>query len=220
MVGAEALLRWKHPERGTNSPLDFIPIAENTMLIIPIGEWVLKEACKQLKGWHEKGYTGYSISVNVSVIQLQQSSFKDIVSNILNEAGLKPEYLEIEITESAFIESTEEVVCNLNYLREQGVKIAIDDFGTGYNSLKYLSKLVIDCLKIDKMFVSNIKTDMNKVIIDTVIALGHKINAKIIAEGVETKEQYEYLLKSGCDKIQGYYFSKPVLANEIVDFLK
>ncbi len=220
MVGVEALLRWRHPKNGIINPLDFIPIAEKTLLIIPIGEWVLKEACRQLKEWHEKGYTGYSISVNVSVVQLQQSSFKETVSNILNEVGLKPEYLEIEITESAFIESTKAITCNLNYLSRLGIKIAIDDFGTGYNSFKYLSRLVIDCLKIDKMFVSNIKTNMNKVIIDTVIALGHRINAKIVAEGVETQEQYEYLLKNGCDKIQGYYFSKPVLAEEIVDFFE
>lgn len=216
----EALIRWKHPRKGIISPMEFIPIAEDTKLIVPIGEWVLSNACKQLKEWHAMGYTGCTISVNVSIIQLQQPDFAEIVCRILAETGLLPENLELEITESVFMESTHLVAKNLYYLKKQGVKISIDDFGTGYCSLNYLQKLAINNLKIDRSFICNIKVDVNKAIIDAVISLGHKINIEITAEGVETKEQYDYLKKKGCDKVQGYYFSKPLLPEEIIKFLE
>ncbi len=219
MVWMEALIRWKHPRKGIINPLDFIPIAEETGLIVPIGEWVLKNSCRQLKKWHTKSYTGYGISVNVSAIQLQQPGFSELVGSILNENGLIPENLEIEITESVLIESSHVVTKNLTQLSEQGVKITLDDFGTGYNSLKYIQEFLIDGIKIDKIFISNIKADVNKIIIDTLISLGKKINAEVTAEGVETKEQYEYLKSQGCDKIQGYYFSKPLLPEELIVFM-
>lgn len=220
MVWMEALIRWKHPRKGIISPSDFIPIAEETGLIVPIGEWVLENACRQLREWYMKSNTGYGVSVNVSAIQLRQPGFSDFVGNILKEYGLMPENLEIEITESVLIESSHTVVSNLTQLSEQGIKITLDDFGTGYNSFGYIQKLLIDGIKIDRTFICNIKADINKIIIDTVISLGHKINAEVTAEGVETKEQYEYLQGKGCDKIQGYYFSQPLLPIDLMNYMK
>lgn len=221
VVCLEALIRWNHPQKGIISPDEFIFIAEDTRLIIPIGNWVLQTACRQLKEWHQRGYVKYNLSVNVSMIQLQQPNFAEVVGEILTKTGLLPKFLELEITESAFMDSTHTAENNLICLRKQGVKISIDDFGTGYNSLKYLQKLVVNSLKIDRTFIFNNKVnEVNKVIIDTVILLGHKINAEITAEGIETKEQYEYLKMKGCDKIQGYYISKPLLPVEVIEFFK
>lgn len=220
MVWMEALIRWDHPRRGIISPGEFIPLAEEMKLIIRIGEWVLQNACKQLKEWHEMNYINCGLSVNVSSIQLEQPDFAEVVGRVLKENRLLPEYLDLEITESVFIGSINTVTRNLILLRELGVKISIDDFGTGYNSLKYIQKVLINTIKIDRTFICNIKADINKVIIDTVISLGHRLNAEITAEGVETEEQYEYLKKQGCDKIQGYYFSKPLLPLEVVRFFK
>ncbi len=219
MVWMEALIRWGHPKKGIINPLDFIPIAEETGLIIPIGEWVLENACMQLKIWQMMGYIDYGISVNVSAIQLQQPGFSEIVRSILKESELRPEYLEIEITESVLIEESHIVIMNLAKLSEIGVKIVLDDFGTGYNSLKYFQEILVNGIKIDKIFISNIKANINKIIIDTVISLGHKLNAEVTAEGVETMEQYEYLKSQGCDKIQGYYFSKPLLPDDIIQYM-
>lgn len=220
MVGMEALIRWKHPRMGMIRPLEFIPIAEETGLIIPIGEWVLQNACRQFKKWQNMGYTDCGLSVNVSAIQLQQPGFAEIVSRIVNENGILPKFIELEITESIFLGSSPDVSINLNALSEQGFKISIDDFGTGYNSLKNLQEVLISTMKIDRTFICDIKADINKVIIDSVIYLGHSINAEITAEGVETEEQYEYLKKKGCDKIQGYYFSKPLLPEEVIKLLE
>lgn len=219
-VWLEALLRWKHPLKGLINPLEFIPIAEETMLIIPIGRWVLQNACRQLKKWYEMGFSDLGLSVNVSAIQLQQPDFAEMVGTILAENKLWPQCLELEITESKFIGSSNTAARNLNLLRSMGIKISIDDFGTGYNSLRYIQKLTVDSIKIDRMFVCDIEADINKAIIDMIILLGHKVNAQVTAEGVETKEQYEYLQKRGCDKIQGYYFSKPLLHEEVIKFLK
>lgn len=219
-VWMEALLRWKHPIKGVINPAEFIPVAEETRLIIPIGRWVLQNACMQLKKWYEMGCTGFGLAVNVSAIQLQQPDFAEVVERILTENKLLPKCLELEITESEFIGSHHTAAWNLNLLRSKGVKISIDDFGTGYNSLKYVQKLTIDSIKIDRMFISDIKADINKAIIDMIILLGHKVNAQVTAEGVETREQYEYLKRQGCDKIQGYYFSKPLLQEDVIKFLK
>lgn len=220
MVCMEALIRWKHPVYGIVSPMQFIPAAEETGMIIPIGEWILRTACLQLKNWHNAGHDNYSIAVNVSAVQLVQANFADGVCRILNETGIPPEYLEIEITESTLISSFGTVIENLLYIREQNIKISIDDFGTGYNSLIYLQKLMVNRLKIDMAFVCKIKADVNKAIIDTIIALGHRINLEVTAEGVETWEQYEYLKKRGCDIAQGYYFSKPLLPGEMIDYME
>lgn len=218
-VCMEALIRWVHPSKGIIKPMQFIPIAEETRLIIPIGEWVLQSACKQLKEWRKMGHTDSGLSVNISMTQLQLADFAEVVCRILAETGVSAKHLELEITESAFMGSFHTVEKNLNYLRNEGVKVSIDDFGTGYNSFKYIQKFVINSLKIDRDFIDNIKADVNKVIIDTIILLGHNINAEIIAEGVETKEQFEHLKNRGCNKIQGYYFSKPLLPIEAMQFL-
>lgn len=221
IVSVEALIRWKHPRKGIISPLEFIPIAEETGLIMPIGDWVLANACKQFKEWHKLGFTECRLSVNVSVVQLQQPDFAEAANLIFLKEGIAPKNIELEITESVLIDlSNHNILKNLDFLRKQGVKVSIDDFGTGYNSLKYIQKLAISTIKIDKTFVSNINADINKIIIDFIISLGHRINAEIIAEGIETKEQYEYLKEQGCDIIQGYYFSKPLLPEEVTEFLK
>jgi len=220
IVSMEALVRWKHKIYGIVSPLQFIPAAEDTGIIVQLGEWVLRTACKQLKKWHDDGHNFYSISVNVSAVQLQDVDFACMVCNILCETGISPEYLEIEITESALISSYKTVVNNLFYLSELNIKISIDDFGTGYNSLIYLQKLMVNKLKIDMAFVCRIKADINKAIIDSIITLGHRINLEITAEGVETEEQLEYLRNMGCDFAQGYYFSKPLMPNDMLSFLE
>lgn len=219
-VWMEALIRWKHPKKGIINPVHFIPIAEETGLIIPIGEWVLQKACTQLKKWHTMGYSDYGISINISGIQLQQNNFPEIVSKTLSDVGLLSKYIELEITENVFLNLTQTVKRNLNSLKNNNINISIDDFGTGYNSLINLQEVAITHLKIDRKFIKNIKIPVNQAIIETIIELGHKINAEITAEGVETKEQYDYLKKKKCDKIQGYYFSKPLLIDEMTKFIE
>jgi len=220
VVRFEALIRWKHPKKGIIGPLDFIPATEETKLIIPIGEWVLKNTFMQLKEWHELGLKDFTLSVNASIVQLQKPDFAETVIEMLLDVGISPKYIELEITESVLMDSVYTVEKNLSLLRKQGIKVSIDDFGMGYNSLKYIQKFDVDCIKIDRTFVSNIDDDINKIIIKHIISLGHSINAEIIAEGVETKEQYKYLKKQGCDIIQGYYFSKPLLPEEATRFLE
>lgn len=219
MVWMEALIRWKHPQKGIINPLDFIPIAERTGQIVLIGEWVLENACRQLRKWYDKNYSNYGISVNISAIQLRQPGFSEFVVNVINKNRLVPESLEIEITESELIESSHVVTNNIALLCEQGIKITLDDFGTGYNSFKYIQEFLINGIKIDKIFISNMNVNINKIIIDSVISFGHKINAEVTAEGVETKEQYEYLKSHGCDRIQGYYFSKPLSPEELIEYM-
>ncbi|MEQ6359321.1 EAL domain-containing protein [Thermoanaerobacter thermohydrosulfuricus] len=216
VTSMEALLRWQHPKKGLISPIHFIPIAEETRQIISIGEWVLRAACRQMKEWLNMGYSGFNVSVNVSVHQLQQPDFAKVVFDILNEIELEPRYLELEITETILIEAMETVVRNLYRLKEVGVKIIIDDFGTENSSFKYLQKFTVDGLKIDRSFVSEIKVEVNKAIVDAIIFLGHRMKLGVTAEGVETKEQLDCLIESGCDKVQGYYFSKPLPPDEAI----
>lgn len=217
--GIEALIRWKHSSKGNISPADFIPIAEETKLIIPIGEWIFKTAVNQLKKWQEIGLNNFKISINVSSVQLQNPNFASSISKILTESGINPDTIGIEITESAIIEKMDILLNNLEILQGLGVKIYIDDYGTGFNSLNYIKNFRVDYIKIDKSFV-NINENINRNIIKHIISLGHSINAEIVAEGVETKEQFEYLREEGCDIIQGYYTSKPLLPEEIVKFIK
>jgi len=191
-----------------------------TGLIIPIGEWVLKTASKQLEDWYKLGITDCTLAINASVAQLQKPNFAKVVSKILLEIELSPKSIELEITESVLVELTHNISKNLSFLNKKGVKVSIDDFGTGYNSLKYIQKFPVDSIKIDRIFVSDIKSNVNKIIINSIISLGHKLNKIVIAEGVETKEQYEYLKELGCDIIQGYYFSKPLLPEEAVEYLR
>lgn len=213
--GAEVLLRWKNDKFGFVSPAEFIPLAEETLLIIPIGKWILKEACLKTKAWIDRGRKPLTVCVNVSIIQLNQEDFLQSVKEILNETKLPPEYLEIEITESVLIKNLKVNLQILKEIKRLGIKIALDDFGTGYSSLSYLRILPIDKLKLDKSFIDKIDVDNNdQSILDGIVQLAHKLELNVIAEGVETEGQFNVLKKIKCDQIQGYYFSKPIPENE------
>lgn len=215
IIAIEALARWYHPKLGAVSPGIFIPIAEHTSLIISIGEWILRKACEQNKMWQDKGLKPVRIAVNVSVNQLLKSNFVYLVKNILEETGLNPQYLELEITENLAIQESDYIVKVLSELKELGVSLAIDDFGIEYSSLNRIKMLPIDRLKIDMHFVKGIlNCDKDKVIVDVIIKLAKDLKLKVIAEGVEKKEQLEYLITKQCDEIQGYYFYKPLTNSE------
>lgn len=216
IMGVEALLRWNHPEKGMIPPDKFIPIAEETGLIVPIGEWVLEEACKQLKEWHNSGYPLINMSVNLSVRQFEQNNLFSIVKNIIHKTGLSPEYLHLELTENLIVKNTKLTLKTMKHLNGLGINLEIDDFGTGYSSLGYLKKLPISTLKIDKSFIQDMTKD-DVGITNTIITLAHNLNLDVIAEGVETKEQAEFLCAQNCYLMQGYFFSKPITAIDIVD---
>ena len=211
IIAAEALVRWNHPELATVPPLDFIPIAEDTGMILEIGQIVLKEALTQAKAWHDAGHTEMTISVNISSVQLLQSNLLSVLDDLLKETGFNPQYLELELTESALMQNVNLASKLLTSFKERGIKIAIDDFGTGYSSFGYLSKLPIDSLKIDQSFVRNIETSKSdRIIVSAINAMAHSLGLSTVVEGVETSAQYSYLKNEGCDVIQGYYFSKPL----------
>ncbi len=211
LVGNEALIRWYHPELGMISPLEFIPLAEETGFINMLGEWILRTACKQNKQWHDAGFPTLKVSVNLSMRQFQQANLLELVTEILQETGLEPQYLELEITESIAMFNEDHVISKLQALKNTGIKIAIDDFGTGYSSLSYLKKFPIDNLKIDKSFVRDISHNSDDaMIISTIIAMARQLKVNVIAEGVETEEQLEFLREQNCHKVQGYLFSKPL----------
>ncbi len=209
IIGAEALVRWNHPKLKIIPPLDFIPVAEDTGMILEIGEIVLDTAINQMKQWHDKGFDDLSISINISGVQLLQSNLKNTIDNILNKSNFNPKYLELELTESTLMQNIDLASKLLHDFKNKGIHIAIDDFGTGYSSLSYLKKLPIDSLKIDQSFIHNIQTDKSdKIIVNTVIAMGHSLGFKVIAEGIENKYQKEYLQQHNCNILQGYYFGK------------
>lgn len=221
IVSFEALIRWRHPQWGNVPPNEFIPIAEETGLIISIGEWVLRSACNQNKEWKDKGYTYNSIAVNVSSVQLQQSNFLSSIKSILKDCNLDPQFLEIEITESVLMKYIDWNIQTLNSLQGMGVKIAIDDFGTGYSSLNYLKRLPINSVKIDKSFIDGISINSNEEsILEGIILLAHKMKIDVVAEGVEGREQIKILEEKNCDKIQGYYLSRPYPPKELEEFVK
>lgn len=216
IIGTEALLRWNHPTEGMISPVEFIPIAEETGLIVPIGRWVLINACKQLREWHNQGHSHMSISVNLSSRQFEENNLVSMIKSILEELDLAPEFLHIELTENQIIKNTNITIKKMKQLKLLGINIAIDDFGTGYSSLGYLKNFPIDALKIDKSFIQDIvKDDDNAAITNTIITLAQNLNLNVIAEGVETKEQLEFLLSKNCYIMQGFYFSKPIKAEEL-----
>jgi diguanylate cyclase (GGDEF)-like protein/PAS domain S-box-containing protein len=220
ITGAEALVRWNNPELGMISPGQFIPIAEETGLILPIGEWVLITACTQMVKWEEQYKMGLTISVNLSARQFLQQDIVTTVRTILNETGLNPKQLELEITESLGMKNPELTLRTLRELKDMGIHISIDDFGTGYSSLSYLKKFPIDTLKIDRSFVSDIQTDPNDAaIVLATIALAHTMHLKVIAEGVEQIEQAEFLSLHECEEMQGFLFSQPVPAEEFSKLL-
>lgn len=211
IAGAEALIRWKHPIKGMVSPVDFIPLAEKTGVIVPIGHWVLQEACKQMKSWHNNGFPHLTIAINLSPYQFKTGDVASAIAEIVWETGLEPHHLELELTESSIMDNPEKSLLMLSVLKSMGIKTSIDDFGTGYSSLSQLHQLPINVLKIDQSFVKNITQDPESAaIINTMITMAHKLHLKVVAEGVETHEQLEYLKKEGCDEIQGFLFSKPI----------
>ncbi|WP_147370388.1 EAL domain-containing protein [Lysinibacillus yapensis] len=213
--GMEALIRWEHPEKGLIPPAEFIPIAEESGLIIPMGEWVLRNACLQTKEWIESGFSPLVMSVNLSVRQLYQPNLVEAVEQILKETQLAPEYLELEITESMMVDKNL-VIEVIKELRTLGVQMSLDDFGTGYSSLHYLNEFQIDSIKIDQSFIRNCTSNSyNSSIVKMIIEMAHRLNLKIVAEGVETKEELIFLQKNSCNQGQGYLFSRPLPAEEI-----
>ena len=220
IVGAEALLRWQHPELGLISPAEFIPIAESSGLIIPIGEWVIRTAVRQLKEWMDSGLPSMTMAVNISAVQFRQSNLTEVITNILNEAQLLPEHLEVELTEAATMEHPLEVISVMNKLHVHGIRMSIDDFGTGYSSLSYLKKFKVYKLKIDQSFIRDLTDDPDdKAIVIAIINMAHSLGIRTIAEGVETAAQLECLRLRGCDEIQGYFFSKPLPADQFERFV-
>lgn len=216
ITAVEALLRWRHPELGVISPLQFIPIAEETGMIIAIGEWVLHAACAQNKAWQAAGLPPFRIAVNLSARQLRQTSFIHVIERTLQETGLEPGYLELELTESMLMHNTENAIAMLAALDGMGIDLSVDDFGTGYSSLTYLKRLPINALKIDKSFVSDIPGDLDDAAIaSTIIVMAHNLGIRVIAEGVETQEQRNFLGERACDAMQGYLFSRPVEPEKI-----
>jgi diguanylate cyclase (GGDEF)-like protein/PAS domain S-box-containing protein len=221
IVAVEALVRWRHPERGLVSPLEFIPLAEEIGLIGEIGEWVLHAACEQMRRWQDAGLPRISVSVNLSPRQLGSPSIRETVANVLRQTGLDGRHLELEITESGLMENLESAERTLLGIRESGVGISIDDFGTGYSSLAHLKRLPIDALKIDRSFVQDVSANPEDgAIVVATIAMAKTMKLKVVAEGVETREQADFLIAQGCDELQGYFFSRPLPAAELEERLR
>lgn len=225
IIGTEALIRWWRPDNSKNGgsfipPLDFIPVAEESGLIVPIGEWVLRTACAQNRAWQEMGLPPMRIAVNISSVQFHRSDLNRTVAEVLAETKLDPKYLELEVTESVFMENMETAIETLQNLHRQGVELAVDDFGTGYSSLNYLRRFPIDRLKIDQSFVrSALVNPEDKTIARTIISLGHSLNLKVIAEGVETQEHEDFLREEGCDEAQGWKYSKPIPHDQLREYV-
>jgi EAL domain-containing protein (putative c-di-GMP-specific phosphodiesterase class I) len=217
MTGAEALIRWMHPERGLMAPGDFVPIAEDCGLMVPIGQWVLGEACRQARAWIDEGRQPMAVAVNISAVEFRDTRFLENVRAVLSDSRLDARYLELELTESSLIQHAESTAVVLRGLKDMGVQVAIDDFGTGYSSLSYLRHFPIDVLKVDQSFVQEISADpMGTSIVCAVISMGKSLGHRVIAEGVETKEQLAFLQAQGCGEGQGYYFSRPLVAEQFV----
>ncbi len=215
ITGAEALLRWRVSDQEMMQPGKFIPVAEETGLIVPIGEWALREACQQNLAWQQAGLSPLVVAVNVSLRQFQRDDFLQTVSSVLQQTGLAAAALELEVTESSVMHNAERLIDMLSNIRALGVHISVDDFGTGYSSLSYLKRFPVDRLKIDRSFVQDILVDKDsEAIVRTIIALGHNLGLKLVAEGVENAEQVAYLLANGCDELQGFYYGRPMPAHE------
>lgn len=220
-TGAEALVRWRHPVNGFVSPEAFVPVAEETGLIIELGEWILRTACNKTRELQQLGYTGLNVAVNISAVQFTDGNLLPMVSKALNESKLDPGLLELEITESAVMHDPEEVIRSLHELSKHGMKLAIDDFGTGYSSLAYLKRFPVNTLKIDRAFITDISSDNDDVaIVEAVLGLGKHFNMKVVAEGVEDEEQLNFLKSQGCDIAQGYYISKPLSSEQYTQWLE
>jgi EAL domain-containing protein (putative c-di-GMP-specific phosphodiesterase class I) len=221
ITGTEALLRWKHPLRGLVPPMDFIPLAEETGLIVPIGEWVLATACAQNKAWQDQGLTMLGIAVNLSPRQFADPMLVAKLTRIIQSSGLDPSSLELEITESVVMSHGECAVTILEEIKSIGVQISIDDFGTGYSSLAYLKRFPIDTVKVDRSFIRDIPADSGDMkIAKAIIAMAHALRLKVVAEGVETAEQLKFLRAELCDEVQGYFLCRPLPESELDKVLK
>jgi EAL domain-containing protein (putative c-di-GMP-specific phosphodiesterase class I) len=221
ITGAEALLRWTHPTRGPVSPVDFIPVAEDCGLILPIGAWVVREACAQARAWMDAGLPVTSMAVNVSAMEFRNKNFLNGLFAILAETGLDPRSLELELTESVLMKHAASAATILQTLRKRGIQAAVDDFGTGYSSLSYLQKFPVDAVKIDQSFVRQISTTGDDTtIVKAVIGMARNLKLRVIAEGVETLEELAFLRAYRCDEAQGYYFSRPVLPQQFAIMLR
>ena len=221
ITGLEALLRWQHPELGLVPPDKFIRIAENSGLIVPIGEWVLRTACSQARKWQDEGLPAVPVAVNVSAVQFRQEGFCELIQRVLHETGLAPQYLELELTESLLLSNADVTFSVLQELKAMGLKLAIDDFGTGYSSLSYLKHFPVSKLKIDRSFIRDVAVNPDDAAITTaIISMAKSLNLKVIAEGVENEAQMSFLRAHQCDEIQGYYFSKPLTVDAVVDKLR
>jgi EAL domain-containing protein (putative c-di-GMP-specific phosphodiesterase class I) len=219
--GAEALIRWLHPERGLIPPATFIPLAEESGLIEGIGNWVIHEACRQARAWQNEGLTPTRVAVNLSAFQFHNGSLLETIRRSLEEFTLDPAFIEVEITESALMSDPEESVAILRRLSEMGVLVSVDDFGTGYSSMSYLQRFPIDKLKIDRSFISEVTSSNDDAsIVSAIVSLGHTLNLKVIAEGVETPEQLEFLKMLGCDQYQGFHYSRPMPAAEFAELIR
>ena len=220
ITGAEALIRWAHPQRGNVPPGQFIPVAEDCGLIVPIGHWVLREACMQARTWREAGLPSTTMAVNISAMEFQADNFLDSVFAILDETGFDPASLELELTESVLMKRAESTVSVLRSLRSRGIQVAVDDFGTGYSSLSYLRKFPVDALKIDQSFVRQIATSPDDAaIVTAIISMCRSLKLRVVAEGVETQQELEFLQDHGCDEAQGFYFCRPILSDRFAKLL-
>lgn len=221
IVGLEALVRWQHPQRGTIAPSEFISLAEQSGLIIPLGEWALRTACQQLHFWHQIGFTDLKVAVNVSSLQLDQSNFYQQTADILAQTRLDHHFLELELTETAILKNVNASAAKLQALKDCGIQIAVDDFGTGYASLEYLQHLPFDTLKIDRCFVQFLdQNPKNRAIVSALIQMAHNLNLNVIAEGIETEGERNFLKQQGCDEAQGYFYSAPLPFFEIERLLE
>jgi len=221
IIGVESLVRWNHPQWSTISPGEFIPIAEETGLIVPLGNWVLKQACLQCRTWQLKGYPPVTVSVNISAHQFQQHDFLATIEEVLDTTGLAPNLLCLEITETVAMQNTAFVADNMKQLKQLGVQIAIDDFGTGYSSLNYLKRFRVNTLKIDQLFIRDLNSDEdNAAIVTALIAMSQQLKIKSLAEGVETREQLRFLIEKGCDMMQGFIFSHPLPSDEFETLMR
>lgn len=220
LTGLEALIRWNDPENGRISPASFIPIAEDSGFIVELGEWVLWEACRTNKKWQDAGYPKLPISVNVSAVQFRHPQFVRTVETVLEQTGLEPKYLELEVTES-LLNDPVLIKDRLDSLKQRGISLSIDDFGTGYSSIYYLKELPLQVLKIDRTFVQNTPSSpRDNSLLQSIIQLGKSLGLTVLAEGVETKEQFDFLRQNECDQIQGFYYSRPVDSDTMEEMLR
>jgi EAL domain-containing protein (putative c-di-GMP-specific phosphodiesterase class I) len=220
ITGMEALLRWMRPGRGMVQPAEFVPFLEDSGLIVSIGEWLLEEACLQMKAWRDAGATPVPVAINLSARQFTARELGDTIQRVLSKHGISPGLLELELTESSLMTNTDDAVQTLRDLKALGVHLSIDDFGTGYSSLAYLQRFPIDALKIDRSFVSDITSDLDDAtIIRAVIGMAHNLGLRVVAEGVENEAQLSFLVANGCDEMQGFYYSPPLAGDESLALL-